>query len=312
MIHIFQVGVGSGGMAALDLIASDPRIREITIVEPDVYKPHNVVRHLFPARGVGQKKVQLARQWLLERRGDLTIHCIDGDLCDPNIADSIDAAIARADLGVCAADNEAAKFHFNHLMLRHRKPWTLGEVLAGGIGGFVHCFTPDGPCYGCVASFLKRSVTTAEDRPVDYSQPGGGEHMSIPASKAAIAVIAGLHAQITLACLAPSPLGTPGGEGWGEGGVKPTRGQSADAAAARNSGPLTPSPSPPEYRGRGEMDFTSLLFPLEQVPGVFDEAYRPYKFRIPRGAACLICRSPETAGDLDRQLSDALDRLGRP
>jgi hypothetical protein len=41
---------------------------------------------------------------------------------------------------------------------------------------------------------------------------------------------------------APSPAGTPGGEGRGEGGRCP----------ARDARPLTPNPSPPEYRGRGE------------------------------------------------------------
>ena len=63
------------------------------------------------------------------------------------------------DIGICAADNEPAKFHFDMLMRRHQKPWTLGEVLSGGIGGFVHWFNPGGPCYGCVASHLRRSVT---------------------------------------------------------------------------------------------------------------------------------------------------------
>jgi len=60
--------------------------------------------------------------------------------------------------------------HFDAVMRRHQKPWTLGEVLAGGIGGFVHWFVPAGPCYGCVASHLQRSVAVdntnarAEDR----------------------------------------------------------------------------------------------------------------------------------------------------
>ncbi len=48
--------------------------------------------------------------------------------------------------------------------------------------------------------------------------------------------------------LSPSPPGTPGGEGRGEGGQNHSQKRDDSACAA----PLTPSPSPPEYRGRGE------------------------------------------------------------
>ena len=54
MAHLVQVGAGSGGMAVLDLLSPDPRITAITLIEPDVYKPHNVQRHLFPADAVGR------------------------------------------------------------------------------------------------------------------------------------------------------------------------------------------------------------------------------------------------------------------
>jgi hypothetical protein len=209
--HLFQVGVGSGGMPVLDLVARDPRIDAVTIVEPDVYKEHNVVRHLFSATDVGRGKAEIAERWLRERRPELRIRTLAIDLLDPAHAATIERAIAECDLGVCAADNEAAKFHFDHLMRGHRKPWTLGEVLAGGIGGFVHWFVPGGPCYGCVASFLQRSVATEKDKTPDYSQPDGrAPETTIPASKAAIAAIAGLHAVVTLQLLESGPTYDPG------------------------------------------------------------------------------------------------------
>ena len=71
MSTLFQVGVGSGGMPVLDLLCRDPRISRVVLVEPDVYKPHNVGRHLFPASAVGRLKAELAREWIAEmdRRG---------------------------------------------------------------------------------------------------------------------------------------------------------------------------------------------------------------------------------------------------
>jgi molybdopterin/thiamine biosynthesis adenylyltransferase len=265
--HLFQVGAGSGGMTVLDIVCRDARITQVTLVEPDVYKAHNVVRHQFPLSAVGQGKADLAAQWLKERRPELRVDLLPCDLLDPAQAEQIATEVESCDIGICAADNEPAKFHFDALMRRFRKPWTLGEVLSGGIGGFVHWFAPAGPCYGCVASFLRRSLTLDKSKPPDYSAPGGpAPETTIPASRASIEVIASLHAKITLQLLATPTEYAPG--------------------------------------------FTSLLFTLEKASGIFDEAFRAHRFRIPRAAECLICRPAIADVDLDRALDDALARLG--
>jgi molybdopterin/thiamine biosynthesis adenylyltransferase len=279
MAHLFQVGAGSGGMPVLDMVCRDPRVTHVTLVEPDVFKPHNVVRHVFPPTAVGKAKAELARAWLLERRPELDVRILLHDLRDPAVAQTLEEAAAAADVGVCAADNEEAKYQWDALMRRHAKPWTLGEVLSGGIGGFVHCFLPGGPCYGCVASHLQRSI--AVDRPPapDYSQPGGAvAETTVPAGKAPIEVMASLHAVVTLGLLADPPRRTQDGTAVGY-----------------------------------DPGFTTLLLALQRVPDVFNDAFRPYRFRVPRAADCLICQArttPSTAEELDVALDQALARLG--
>lgn len=266
MAHLIQVGAGSGGIAVLDLVCRDPRIERVTLVEPDVYKPHNVERHHFATTDVGQPKAVLAERWLKERRSDLDVELLDCDLLDSAYAEKIEAAAYAADIGICAADNEPAKLHWDALMRRTATPWTLGEVLSGGIGGFVHWFVAGGPCYGCVASFLQRSVTVDKPAAPDYSQPGGpAPEVTIPASKASIGAIAALHALVTLELLAD-----PGGYAPG---------------------------------------FTSLLWTLRKVPGVFEEAFRPHRFRIARAEGCLFCRAEAAPENLDAALEQALARL---
>src|SRR4029077_13293654 len=71
--HVLQVGAGSGGMPVLDMLCRDPRITRVTLIEPDIYKPHNVERHLFPLVAVGERKAALAERWLKERRPDLVV-----------------------------------------------------------------------------------------------------------------------------------------------------------------------------------------------------------------------------------------------
>jgi len=269
LAHLFQVGAGSGGMTVLDIVCRDPRITHVTLVEPDVFQSHNVIRHQFPRSGVGQLKANLASQWLHERRPELAVEVLACDLTDIAYTERMDTLVSACDIAICAADNERAKFHFDMLMRRHHKPWTLGEVLSGGIGGFVHWFVPNGPCYGCVATFLRRSVTTDKSMPPDYAAPGGPvPEATIPASRASIEVIAALHAQVTLQLLGQGSAYAPG--------------------------------------------FTSLLFTLEKVGGIFDEAFRTHRFRVPRSADCLICRDEIAPSNLDAALDDALDRLNRP
>lgn len=268
MFHIFQVGVGSGGMVVLDLLARDERIRKITLVDPDVYQPHNAVRHYFPVANAGTPKVTLAESWLNVLCPRVEVVSLACDVMDLTRQAEIEAAAAQCDIGVCAVDAEPAKFHFDGLMRKFGKPWTLGEVLSGGIGGWVHLFKPGGACYGCVASHLQRTIQTDNSPPPDYANPEAAIAAArIPASRASISTIASLHANATLDLLA---------------GIDP--------------------------------GFTSVLLPLAKVEGMFQEAYRPYRFRIARSEECLICGLTEKhlpAGeDLDVALDQALARLG--
>src|SRR5438876_2418268 len=103
MARVLQVGAGSGGMVVLDAVCRDPRITQVTLIEPDVYKPHNVERHLFPMAAVGEPKAELAAHWLTERRPDLKTRMLVCDLLAPECQADIEHAARSAVIGVCAA-----------------------------------------------------------------------------------------------------------------------------------------------------------------------------------------------------------------
>jgi|GEM_PF-280990 len=305
-MKLFQVGAGSGGIAVLDLVARDPRVTRVALVEPDVYAPHNVYRHLFPHSAVGRLKAELAEEWLRAIRPDLSVEVLVADITDPARQSEFARLAAECDVGICAADTESAKFAFDALMRAARKPWVLGEVLSGGIGGWVHRFAPGGACYGCLASFLQREVTEAPPAPPpDYSDPNAArEEARIPASKASIAAIAALHA---LAVLEEPTPPAPLPEGKGE----------KELGALNRAHDARTSDSPLPFReggpgGVGDPVCESLLFSLRAVPGVFEAAHRAHKFRVPRAPQCLTCAPapPQTGADLDAALDDALARVG--
>src|SRR5262249_55265219 len=92
--HLIQVGAGSGGMPVLDMLCRDPALTQVTLIEPDTYKPHNIVRHLFPGSAVGKSKAALARDWLQSRRPDLAVEVMAADILDPQIQERLDQAVA--------------------------------------------------------------------------------------------------------------------------------------------------------------------------------------------------------------------------
>ena len=52
---------------------------------------------------------------------------------------------------------------------------------------------------------------------------------------------------------------------------------------------------------------------LQRVKDIFEEPFRPFRFRVPRAADCLICDArptPASTEDLDVALNQALSRLG--
>ncbi len=201
-MHLVQVGVGSGGIAVLDLIARDDRVTRLTLLDPDVYQAHNVHRHLFPAACVGRLKVELAAEWVAGVRPGVAVEAWPVDVTAPAEQGRVRGLVAGCDVSVCAVDGERAKYHFDELFRRAGRPWTLGEVLSGGVGGWVHRFVPGGPCYGCVASHLQRAIPTAHADPAappaDYADPAH----PVPANKASVAAVAALHALATLELLA--------------------------------------------------------------------------------------------------------------
>ena len=147
MAHLLQVGAGSGGMPVLDMLCRDPRDHARHARSSRTSTSRTTSSAICSRRRPsGEPKAVLAERWLKERRPDLEVRMLAlRPAAIPQRQADIDEAAAAADIGVCAADNEPAKYHWDALMRRHGKPWTLGEVLSGGIGGFVHWFVPGRP-----------------------------------------------------------------------------------------------------------------------------------------------------------------------
>lgn len=211
MAHLFQVGVGSIGMAVLDQLGRDERINRVTLVDCGIYEADHLKTHLFGSSGIGQFKVDLAEEWLRSRRPSLPVDVIRCDVTDPSLLSTLHQIVDSVGLGVCATDDERTRCYFDEIMTRRAVPWTTAEIAEDGAGGWIHAIASEGPCYRCVSAHVRElpdwmvtvptyttpDACTAEglDKP---AQPGASGHASAQA-------VASLQALISLELLGARP-----------------------------------------------------------------------------------------------------------
>ena len=265
----------AAGCVVLDLVARDPRVTRVTLVEPDVYKPHNVHRHLFPRVGRRPAEGRAAAEWLRERRPDLDVDAVVADLTDPARQADFARVAAACDVGVCAVDNEPAKYAL-------RRPDAAGRQAVDARRGAQRRHRRLGPPVRARRAVLRlRRQPPAAHRDRGAAGPaarllatpaGRSPETTVPASKASIAAIASLHAVVTL--------------------------DAADGGSPAGDDPeASPACCSPWQRGAG---CVRRGVPAVPVPH-------------PAAAACLICCGrprPVPAEDLDVALDQALARLG--
>jgi molybdopterin/thiamine biosynthesis adenylyltransferase len=163
-VKVLVAGCGSGGASvALQLVMSG--IRNFTLVDNDILRPENVIRHVCGRRYIGQKKVDALADVLLDRNPQTSIAKIDADIMNcPGLAPEI----VKADVVVLATDNEPSRYTINEICVRNTVPFVVGRVFTRGIGGEVFSYRPpDGACLACLEAALQRTPFRNGIREID-------------------------------------------------------------------------------------------------------------------------------------------------
>lgn len=140
------VGLGSiGGVVAQSLAASG--VGNLSLVDPDRFLWHNLVRHVLGPEDVGRLKVNALKERIESRwpTTSVTAHSLDV-VRDAHLVRSL---LDRVDLIVCAADGIAPRRTVSHLARRAGKTAILACVLDDGAVGEVLRLRP-GPRFGCL------------------------------------------------------------------------------------------------------------------------------------------------------------------
>jgi molybdopterin/thiamine biosynthesis adenylyltransferase len=218
--HVVVIGVGSGGFPVLQHLAMSGW-SNFTLVDPDTLDEPNLVKHPARRSELGRPKTTIARDWLLDRNPGLQCRTVEEDLLTlPET--QVDELIGGAALVVSATDSNAVRHFVNDRCVRHLTPMTVGLVHRGGVGGNVFAYRPGvGGCYTCMETVAESlgHLPSDDELPITEDEAERLYGLDIRSASAAglssdIALIAALHARLTIGELLGPKSGAASATNW--------------------------------------------------------------------------------------------------
>lgn len=195
--RVLIVGLGSfGSQIAVDLAKCG--VGSFSLMDFDRLEPHNLMRHACGARDLGRRKTDAVRDAILGKNPYAIVDRFPIDAgAEP---DRLEQEVARADLVVCATDNNPSRFAISGALLRQAKTGLFGRAVTRAEGGDVFRYRPGGPCYGCLIGngwFDRHAEEIADETSARRS---GRIPAYMSAEDAAAVVQVGLAADIAPIC----------------------------------------------------------------------------------------------------------------
>ena len=158
---VLCVGLGTGGAhAAIELAKCG--VGRLALVDPDRLTVGNVVRHVGGVSHAGRLKVNVVRDFVLEKNpgAQVSVHPLSVD------ADSLDIIaqlVEQADVVLCGTDNRPSKLLLNRLCIDAGVVAVYGGAFRRAYGGQVLRVLPrQSPCHQCFISAMPEEAADVE------------------------------------------------------------------------------------------------------------------------------------------------------
>ena len=157
--RVLIIGLGSfGSQIAVDLAKA--AVGEYALIDFDKLERHNIVRHACSLRDVGRFKTDAVEELVLGKNPYAKIDKFPIDVNEhPEVVES---EIAKADIVICATDNNQSRFMISEMVERLGKVCIYGRANTRAEGGDVFIQRPGGPCYNCLVGTSAYDVQSEE------------------------------------------------------------------------------------------------------------------------------------------------------
>ena len=145
--RVLIIGLGSfGSQIAIELAKSG--VGHFALMDFDRVELHNLVRHTAYLNDLGRLKTDFIKDCILGKNPYAEV-----DLFPINInehLDILDAEIKKADLVICATDNNQSRYNISEALVKNQTVGIFGRAITRAEGGDVFRYRPGGPCYVCM------------------------------------------------------------------------------------------------------------------------------------------------------------------
>lgn len=145
--RVMIVGLGSfGSQIAIELAKAG--VGEFSLFDFDRVELHNLVRHTGTTADLGRLKTDVIAASITGKNPYARVERHPIDINDDLAL--MAAEIDKADLVICATDNNRSRFNLSRLLQEHQKVCLFGRAVTRAEGGDVFVSRPGGPCYCCL------------------------------------------------------------------------------------------------------------------------------------------------------------------
>jgi molybdopterin/thiamine biosynthesis adenylyltransferase len=123
-------------------------VRRWDLFDPDALDAVNLVKHPRQRRDLGRLKVEIQREWILDRNPGAEVNVHAADVMS---GDSFQRAVERSSLVLCCADKKEVRQFVNAVVRQNGKPCITASVFRQGFGGEVYAYLPrQTGCFACM------------------------------------------------------------------------------------------------------------------------------------------------------------------
>lgn len=145
--RVMIIGLGSfGSQIAIELAKAG--VGSFSLFDFDRVELHNLARHTSTINDLGRLKTDVIYDAIKGKNPYAIVQKFPISINDD--LELLNEEIAKADIVICATDNNKSRFHISEALVNQRRIGIFGRAVTRAEGGDVFRYRPDGPCYCCL------------------------------------------------------------------------------------------------------------------------------------------------------------------
>lgn len=197
--RVMIVGLGSfGSQIAIELAKAG--VGEFALFDFDRVELHNLARHTCTTKDLGRLKTDAIYDAIVGKNPYAKVDRFPVNI-NKNIDNGLlDDEVKKADIIICATDNNQSRFNLSEALVRHQKVGIFGRAITRAEGGDVFRYRPGGPCYCCLVGTGTFDAAEEEITNLESARREGRIPAYMAPDEAEAAVQVGLSADIEPMC----------------------------------------------------------------------------------------------------------------